>query len=165
MCQQYATSFGPSIYITTTSPRLQLAATVCKPEKIKQLRYAGSANSCNARKRLKAPLQGGGRWFEPSIAHSEKRRRIRLSKRNLQDCPILGSGLDLTIEESARLLLVVRHDARRDRPSGISIQDHDYRDPSHAAWRPARGTILAPLGGLYTILHPTYRDFPSHVVG
>ena len=59
-------------YITSTSPSAQCSAIVCKPGKGIQLRYTDSASRCNTPQPLSSPLQGGGRWFEPSIAHSEK---------------------------------------------------------------------------------------------
>src|ERR687894_437386 len=58
---------------TTLTPlRAQRPATLSKPEKEKRLRYAGFANVCNTRQRPFSPLQGGGRWFDSIIAHSEK---------------------------------------------------------------------------------------------
>ena len=55
---------------TTLTPlRAQHPATVGKTQKRKRLRYAGVATVCNVRQHPFPPLQGGGRWFEPSIAH------------------------------------------------------------------------------------------------
>jgi hypothetical protein len=45
-----------------------------KAQKRKWLWYAGFAFTCNARQYPFSPLQGGGRWFEPSIAHFKKWR-------------------------------------------------------------------------------------------
>jgi hypothetical protein len=59
-------------YITSTSAGAQHPETTGKPGKRKRLRYAGFVTTCNVQKRLLSPLQGGGgRWFEPSIAHFE----------------------------------------------------------------------------------------------
>jgi hypothetical protein len=58
---------------TTLTPlRAQRPATLSKPEKGKRLRYAGFAIVCNSLQRSFPPLQGGGRWFDSSIAHLEK---------------------------------------------------------------------------------------------
>ena len=62
-------------YITSTSPSAQCSAKVCKPGKGIRLRYTDSASRRNTPQPLSSPLQGGGRWFEPSIAHSQNPAR------------------------------------------------------------------------------------------